>query len=144
MNKKEMKELGSIIGDRFSTLNEKCERVIKWIEEKDESLRNRFRGRIEAYCEVILDGRRPCAMIPIPDKYTPYALGIVHDCRLRGYLETTDQPEWAKLWIYKRDFMFEVIKHLPDKPKTAYEAWILGKAFNYSDETIERFCKDKL
>lgn len=37
MNEEETKELGSILGDRFSTIDEKFERVMKWIKENKSS-----------------------------------------------------------------------------------------------------------
>jgi len=145
MTNEEIKELEDVIAEEIKdeeySVSNVTKRVLNWFEGKE--LHQRFRGKIEAFCESVMDGHRPCAMVPVPEDFSAKALGIVNDCRLQGYLEKLS-PGFAKLWIYKRDFMFEVIKHLPDKPTTIYEAWILGKAFNYSDETIERFCKEKL
>lgn len=43
------------------------------------------------------------------------------------------------IWIYKEKYMLEIIKNLPEQPKTVFDHWILGKAFGYSDESIKKF-----
>jgi hypothetical protein len=60
---------------------------------------------------------------------------------LKTYIEEL-APGWKTLWMYKDEYMLEIIKSLPDEPKTKFEHWILGKAFGYSDEAIKIFLEN--
>ena len=46
------------------------------------------------------------------------------------------------MWIYKKPFILENIKKLPEKPKKIYDHWVLSKAFSFPDETIEEFINE--
>lgn len=46
---------------------------------------------------------------------------------------------WVNIYIFKYLFLKDVIKELPEQPKTIYDHWILGKAFGYSDDSISKF-----
>ena len=106
-----------------------------------EPLTERMEGELQIYCEAVINGK-PCAMLPIQDRYAISALTLIQNHRLRGHLEYLAKG-WATLWIYEKEYMLEIIKILPNEPTTVYEHWILGKAFGYSDEAIEKFCLKK-
>jgi len=96
--------------------------------------------RLDLYCDMVLKGK-PSALIALQTRYIAEA-----DIRIKeSYaLKTFEQPlseGWTSLWIYKKDYMLEVIKNLPESPKTVFEHWVLGKAFGYSDESIAEFVK---
>ena len=106
-----------------------------------EPLTERIRSGLEIYCEAVTNGK-PCAMLPIQDRYAISAQVLVQNYKLRVHLEYLAKG-WATLWIYEREYMLEIIKILPNEPTTVYEHWVLGKAFGYSDEAIENFCTKK-
>lgn len=97
---------------------------------------------IEAYCYMVERGK-PAAMLAIQDKHikkikeyicSQYKQIKVFECRL--------SEGWRTLWIYKHDYMIDVIKSLPEKPKTVFDHWVLGKVFGYSDEAIAEFIRE--
>ncbi|GAH07644.1 unnamed protein product [marine sediment metagenome] len=100
-------------------------------------------GEINNYCEAVSMGCKPCAMFPIQDRYVEEVKKIIDGKALFVYAEFL-YPNWTTVWIYKREFMLDVIKKIltlfpPEKPNTIFDHWILGKAFGYSDEAIEEF-----
>ncbi|MEJ8552752.1 hypothetical protein [Tepidibacter sp. Z1-5] len=51
---------------------------------------------------------------------------------------------WKVIWIYKDEYLLEVIKNMPEKPKTIYDHSVLGKVFGYFDKAIKEFIESKL
>lgn len=100
-------------------------------------------GKIISICYMVERGK-PCACETIQNRYIEEIVKEVHRMyNLKTYVEDL-APEWKTIWIYKDDYMLEIIKLLPDKPNTSFEHWILGKAFGYSDEAIKNFLETKL
>ncbi len=95
-------------------------------------------GQIELSCYLIQRGK-PCALIPIHERLIDLASKYIRTSFKLKIYTTKLSDGWISLWIYKDDFMLEVIKSLPEKPKTTYDHWVLGKAFGYSDEAIRDF-----
>ncbi len=95
-------------------------------------------GQIDIYCQSVFAGCKPCALLPLQDRYVEEARQIINDNSLFFYSEFLYEG-WQTVWIYKESFMLEIIKALPDDPQTAFDHWVLGKAFGYSDEAIEEF-----
>lgn len=82
---------------------------------------------------------KPAAIIPIKtSQITAAAKYIEESFNLRTYAKCLTD-EWATLWIYKDEYLVEVIKSLPEKPKTVFDHWVLGKVFGYTDEAIKEF-----
>jgi len=100
-------------------------------------MNNILKEKIYNYCYQIKTGK-PVANIAVQNRYVDEAKQIINENKLRYFIEFLS-VNWASLWIYKKDFMLEVIKALPDNPKTIYDHWVLGKAFGYSNEAIEDF-----
>lgn len=98
--------------------------------------------QIEVYCYLVQRGK-PCALIPIQERYLYEALEYVRSLHKLNVYAVKLSDGWTSLWIYKDDYMFEVIKSLPEKPKTIFDHWVLGKAFGYSDEAIKEFLGTK-
>ena len=99
--------------------------------------------KIDLYCDSVQKGK-PCACEAIQERYfKEVSLRIENTFGLKTYVEDL-APEWKTIWIYKDDYMLEIIKLLPEEPKTRFEHWILGKAFGYSDEAIKNFLETKL
>lgn len=63
---------------------------------------------------------------------------IISEDKLKYFFKFLNK-DWSTLWIYKKDIMLEIIKALPDNPKSVFDHWVLGKAFGYSDKAIEGF-----
>jgi len=96
-----------------------------------------LKATVELHCYLVNCGK-PCSSIAIQHRYDDEVSKItkINGCKI--YFELL-APDWTTIWIYKKDFMIEVIKALPDKPQTIFDHWVLGKAFGYSDEAIEGF-----
>ena len=99
---------------------------------------NILKEKIYNLCYQVKTGK-PAANLPIQKRYSNQATQIiVKECRLKYRIEPLSEG-WSNFWIFKKDYMLEVIKRLPQKPKTTFDHWVLGKAFGYSDEAIEEF-----
>jgi len=97
-----------------------------------------IRLKIDLYCDLIKKGK-PCSCEAIQERYFEETVIRINNMfGLKTYIENL-VPEWKTIWIYKEDYMLEIIKLLPEEPKTSFEHWVLGKAFGYSDEAIKEF-----
>ena len=94
-------------------------------------------GKIFAYCELVQEGK-PAAMLPIQVRYENEAKIVIQNYGLNDYIEQLADG-WLTLWIYKLPHILEIIKSMPQAPKTTYEHWVLGKLFGYSEEAIRDF-----
>jgi hypothetical protein len=101
-------------------------------------MNNRLTEKIQNYCDYVIAGK-PTANLPIQSRYITEAKNLIHTgYNLKTYIEPLVE-NWSVLWIYRKDFMLEIIKALPDKPSSVLDHWVLGKAFGYTDEAIEEF-----
>ena len=96
-------------------------------------------ANVVLYCQMVQTGK-PCASLAIQDRYVVEIVDEVDKFELRVYVEDLAKG-WKTLWIYKDEYMLDIIKSLPE-PKTKFEHWILGKAFGYSDEAIKTFLEN--
>lgn len=102
-----------------------------------------IKSRIDLYCDFINKGK-PCACEAVQDRYVKEIKQMIKNTNgLKVYIEKL-APGWKTIWIYKEDYMIEIIKSLPEEPKTIFDHWVLGKAFGYSDEAIRNFLETKL
>jgi len=97
-----------------------------------------LRTQISNYCYLVQRGK-PSAMLQVQNRYVNEAMEIVEGYEDLYYINKYLSDGWREFWIYRKPFMSEVIKSLPEKPKTIYDHWLLGKAFGYSDEAIEEY-----
>lgn len=98
-------------------------------------------GEIDSNCYMVLRGK-PAAVLPIKKEEVKNAADRIINFHKLKMLEQYLSEEWSSIWIYQKDYMLDVINSLPEKPKTVYEHWILGKVFGYSDEAIEQFIRN--
>lgn len=96
-------------------------------------------AQINENCFMVERGK-PSSVIAIKNINCSQAIKLVNEHGLKHKLKDLDD-NWKSLWIYKYEYMSEVINSLPDKPKTLFDHWILGKAFGYSGEAISDFIK---
>ena len=99
-------------------------------------------NKINFNCDMVQKGKL-CSCEPLQDRYVADAIKIINNFKLKSYVEELSSG-WKTVWIYKDEYMLEIIKKLPEHPETIFEHWILGKAFGYSDEAIKNFLKSKL
>jgi len=97
-----------------------------------------LKGQTEAYCYMVSRGK-PAAVIPIQKRYVLDIKSTVESFQEIKTFEQFLADGWISLWIYKKNFMLEIIKSLPEKPNTVYDHWVIGKVFGYSDEVITEF-----
>lgn len=100
-----------------------------------------IKGQILNYCESVSLGIKTIAMLPVQARYIhEISEYIQKNQKLYCYVEPLAE-EWVNIFIFKYSFLEDIIKELPEQPKTIYDHWILGKAFGYSDESIATFIK---
>lgn len=95
-------------------------------------------GELETYCYMVSRGCKPVAVMSLQNKYIDEAKEIIETKSLKFYSEFLYEG-WSTIYIYKHKYLLDIIKSSPEKPETAYEHWILGKLFGYSDEEIGKF-----
>jgi hypothetical protein len=106
----------------------KCENMNLWLE-----------GKIDAYTYLIKNGK-PASIIAVQTRYVPETVKLIEKQDLL-WLEEYLADGWSDIWIFKEPLMKKIIKSLPDKPKSAYDHWVLGKVFGYSDTEIFSFIR---
>lgn len=55
------------------------------------------------------------------------------------YIDEYLSGDWKILRIYKKPFMLEIIRKLPEKPYSIYDHWVLVKVFGFSNESFGGF-----
>ena len=102
-------------------------------------MHERIAGELFTYCYVVKTGSKSVVMMPIQNRYLEEAkITVENTDGLKFYSEFLYEGG-ATIFIFKHDYMLEVIKNSPDEPKTVYDHRVLGKMFGYSDEEIGRF-----
>ncbi len=90
------------------------------------------------YCEFVKRGK-PAANLPLQERLIESALKIAHGVDgVQTYIEDLDAG-WVTFWIYKHPHILDVIKAVPQVPKTAYDHWVLGKLFGYEEVAIGEY-----
>ena len=96
-------------------------------------------GQVDIYCQDVKKEVKPLALLSVQNRYLSQIVDYVTN-KEGLFVYTEDIAEgWTSVYIYKYGFMKEVILQVPNNPQTAYEHWILGKAFGYSDNEIANF-----
>lgn len=97
------------------------------------------RTRIVTNMELIKAGK-PCSKILVHVEHVEKFKALIIKEDLSVYTKPSLTSEsWVALWIFKHNYMLPIINNLPDNPETAFDHWVLGKAFGYSDEAINEF-----
>lgn len=95
------------------------------------------------YIEQVQCGTKPIAFIGLQTRYIEEAIELIVNKKklLLCVEDVREYPEWKTIFIYKHEYMIDIIKKLPEYPQTPYEHWIIGKACGYSDEAIGEFIR---
>jgi hypothetical protein len=103
-------------------------------------------GEFMTYCYQVKCGSKPIAFTTLKTKYIDLAVSYVKEkYSLNTYIEEIENcPEWKIIYIYKHDYLIEIIKYLPKNPQTSYDHWIIGKACGYSDDAIGEFLSKRV
>jgi len=100
-------------------------------------------GELNAYCYMVNKGCKPVAIMSLQNRYVDKAKEKVEKTDgLKFYSEYLCEG-WTTIYIYKHDYLLEVIKSSPSEPKTAYDHWVLGKMFGFSDEEIGKYIESE-
>lgn len=96
--------------------------------------------QIITYCEAIKTGTKPVAMLSIQSRYVEEVKLYIEYEGLKIHIRSSEGDEnWKVVFIYKYDYLLDVIKSAPEYPNSIFEHWMLGKLFGYSDEAIKDF-----
>lgn len=98
-------------------------------------------GQLITYCEQVKTGCKPIAFMNLQSRYVDIVVTHVKKNNLKIYIENVPNTDnlWYTVYIYKHHYLIEVIKNLPNNPKTIYDHWVIGKACGYSDDAIGEF-----
>ena len=100
-------------------------------------------GEITAYAYMVRNGK-PAALISVQTRYINTVIEIIENHKLYHH-HTHLADGWVEMWMYTNPIMKEIIECLPSTPTTAFDNWVLGKVFGYSDTEIYSFImKQKL
>lgn len=101
---------------------------------------NEIKMQIAMYCEAIKTGTKPVAMLSIQSRYVEEVKGYIEREGMKNHIRSSVGDEnWKVVFIYKYDYLLDVIKAAPEYPSSIFEHWLLGKLFGYSDEAIKNF-----
>ena len=86
-------------------------------------MHERIAGELFTYCYVVKTGSKTVAMMPIQNRYLEEAkMTIENTDGIKFYSEFLCDG-WTTIFLYKHDYMLEVIKNSPNEPKTVYDHW---------------------
>jgi hypothetical protein len=103
-----------------------------------DKLNNFTLGQIASNCYMVQRGK-PASVSAIKKSVAEKLKEYVEDnYGLNVFIDILND-EWVEFWIYKHEYLIDIIKQLPDIPKNNYDHWVLGKIFGYSDESIKEF-----
>lgn len=96
---------------------------------------------LRAYCFLVKRGK-PAASIPLQERDVSEACKLVdQEEKLHHYIERL-ADDWVTFWVFRYPHILEVIKNIPQTPKTAFDHWVLGKLFGYEEGAIQEFIQD--
>lgn len=99
-----------------------------------------LKSEIDTYSLMVMTGCKPAAMFVVQRRFTVSAIQRVSSVGVGLHVHVEDLSDgWVTLWIYKHPHIIEVIKSLPQTPQSAYDHWVLGKLFGYSEDSIAKF-----
>ena len=105
-------------------------------------MNNELSGMVTTYCSLVERGK-PAALISVSNKHLREVLNISEQYNVRTYF-TDVNCEWVEFWIFKHEHILDVIKSLPNQPKSTFDHWVLGKLFDYDEQSISDFIKTRL
>lgn len=94
---------------------------------------------LEHQAYLIARGVRSAAMEPVQDRYVAEAQRAAERYGLHTTVEDLAEG-WKSVWLYKHPHVRFVIEETGGRqPATAFDHWVLGKLFGYSDDAIAGF-----
>lgn len=101
-------------------------------------------GEIQSYCYLVKAGCKPMAVVSVKSIYLEMVKhSIKNDYNLNVYIEDVeDYLEWKTVYIYKYNYLLDIIKQLPAKPQSPYDHWVIGKLCGYSDYEIGEYIRN--
>ncbi len=92
------------------------------------------------YIEYVKCGVKPIAFMNLQSRYITEALQLINQKELKLLIKDIQGcEEWKTIFLYKHNYLVDIINNLPNNPTSIFEHWILGKACGYSDEAIGEF-----
>lgn len=105
-----------------------------------EKISDVIKMQIIMYCEAIQKGTKPVAMLSIQSSYVDKAKEYIESEGMKIYIkDVVGDGNWKVIFIYKYEYLLDVIKATPEYPNSIFEHWVLGKLFGYSDGAIKDF-----
>lgn len=77
-------------------------------------------------------------MVAVQERYRDEITSLVAEHGLKAYTEPLAEG-WFTLWIYRYPHILEIIRSVPQAPKTVLDHWLLGKLFGYEESAIHEF-----
>lgn len=98
-------------------------------------------GQLTEMCQMVFRESKPSALALLKKVNLNRAENI---CIKEGceYWTKEIDRKWREFWVFKRKEMLEVIKLLPEVPKTKLDHYLLGAIFGYSNNAICDYLKN--
>lgn len=101
-------------------------------------------GQISTYCEQVSTGAKLCAQLIFHNKYLSIISKAIKKEKCKAIF-FNEGENFKVVFIYKYDFarfiICELIKVNRKKIPNAFEIWVAGKMFGYSDYEISKYLK---
>ena len=101
-------------------------------------------GEADIYCECVSTGTKLAASLIFHRRNADKMVELIQtsDCLYRMDLEHSEG--WAHVFIYKYPWVEGLLDAIDSRgaPKTAFDNWVNGKLFGYSDVEIAEFCRE--
>jgi len=93
--------------------------------------------RVIIYSDLIKKGK-PAASMAVQKRYEKAVIEVIEGLNVKCYIEHLSD-EWITVWLFRYSHTIEVIRSLPQAPKTTYDHWVLGKLFGYDEVSISEY-----
>ena len=101
-------------------------------------------GQVSAYCEQVSAGAKLCAQLIIQNEYGAMIKRFIKKEKCK-YIYFSEGNNFKVIFIYKYDFakfiIYELVRRNKNKTPKAFEIWVAGKMFGYSDYEISKYLK---
>lgn len=98
-------------------------------------------GKVEVYCEQVQAGAKLNASCLVNKRDIDIARRLIADAGLKAIIDEDHSEDFADVDIYKYEFVRALLDGLNERgaPRSAFDNWVNGKLFGYSDYEIARW-----
>jgi hypothetical protein len=110
----------------------------------NKNIESMLHGQVSAYCEQVSAGAKLCAQLIIQNEYGEMIKTFIKKEKCKS-IYFNEGKHFKVIFIYKYDFakfiIYELVRRSKNKTPKAFEIWMSGKMFGYSDYEISKYLK---